>query len=597
MALETIADSLSTEPGEYSEEDGKKLAAWIWDMVESDADARKKNTREEFWESDWKFIRGRQWEGSMPSYRRPIKMNAWRRAVHTELAVLLGGRPTLKVVPQGGMPEGALKIYQDALWANVRKEQLFETKVPDAYSWALVGDGGVLKIGYGRWSEGAGEEPDVLITAPHPGQVYPDGDCTDLTFVHCHRITFRDRLDIATITSRYPETGKLVGPDEKVSIKWDGGQPQWATKQAVSTIGPAGGWSANNNYRRGMADVAECWIDDPATEVYTVEEVTNLKAVVGAWMDKMNGASYDEKAKLLGMGTGDRPSLTSFLPRLTEKFGAVGIEPEYAEVEKFRWRYPKGRVVTCTREVVLRDIPNPFAKAFSWAQRWPFVYVPGAVDPHTVWRPGLLSDMSDIQWGINKALSLLLENSIKVTNAMVIADEGAMEDEEWDMLQLFPGVKIRKERGTDLSVVFPQPLPPQAFQLADYLIRKLEESVGLQDPQIAPGQAVAAKTVAFMQQKGSFLLGILAKGFDESLERLGARQMGLIRERYLPNRVIPYFEGETLAPGMVGAPRTLPALPPSLHLRVEATSAFQEQMQTAQIMAASAEQARAERRR
>jgi hypothetical protein len=344
-----------------------------------------------------------------------------------------------------------------------------------------------------------------------------------------------------------------------------------------------------------MADVAEQWIDDPATETYTEQEITNLGELVAGWMGKMQGASYDEKMKLMGLGERrDLPGYRGLLPRLRERFGALDIEPEYADVDKLRWMYPKGRVITCTREVVLRDIPNPYAKAFSWAQRWPLVYVPGAVAPGKVWRPGLLSDMSDLQWAINKSLSLLLENEIKCTNAMVIADEGAMDDDEWDMLQLFPGVKIKKERGTDVSVVFPQPLPAQAFQFPDYMIRKLEEAVGLQDPQMPPGQAVAAKTVAFMQQKGSFLLGIMAKGMDEALERVGARMVGLMRDRYLPNRMIPYFEGEEMKSGMT---RPLPQLPGSLQLRVEATSAFQEQQQTAALMAQAAEAARAERRR
>jgi len=598
MAAPDLAtDSIVTVPedGEdlYDEEKAKALASDIWSRLEDDAAFRKDNTREAHWDQDWRFLRGKQWDGPMPSYRRPIKMNAWRRAHHAELAVLLGGRPTLKLVPQGQIQEQVLKVWQDALWAVVRKEQLFETKAPDAYSWGLVGDGGWYKVGYGNWSAGSGEPADVLISAPHPGQIYPDKDCTDMSLVHCHHISFRDRLDLATITGRYADQGWRVKADASVSMKWGGESPAW-TKEGVSTIGPSGGWTANNQYRRGMADVAECWIDDASTETVYESEIVNLGEMVDSWMAKMHGASFDEKAQLLGIGARDKPGFLGLLPRLTEKYGQSDIAPEVREVKKLRWSYPKGRVVTCTREVVLRDIPNPYAKAFNWAQRWPFVFVPGAVDPHTVWRPGLLSDMSDLQWGINKALSLLLENSIKVTNALVVADESAMEEDEWDMLQLFPGVKIRKNQGTDFNIVFPQPLPPQAFQLPDYLIRKLEEAVGLQDPPIAPGQAVAAKTVAFMQQKGSFLLGIVAKGMDESLERLGSRVVGLMRDRYLPNREIPFFEGENMAAGMM---QKLPQLPGSLQLRVEATSAYQEQAQTAQLMASAAEQARAERRR
>src|SRR5262249_24685202 len=161
--------------------------------------------------------------------------------------------------------------------------------------------------------------------------------------------------------------------------------------------------------------------------------------------------------------------------------------------------------------VVLADRPNPWGKAFGWEMRYPYVYFPGAIFPNTLYRPGLLSGQREMQKSINKSLSLLVENSIKVTNAIVIADDNALEDDDWDLLSLFPGVKIRKRPYSDFRVDFPRPVPPQAFQLPDVLIRKLEENVGLHDPPIAPGQSVSAKTVSFMQQKGSFLMGILAK--------------------------------------------------------------------------------------
>ena len=608
MAEETLvaADAITSEPtsggtDEYDFDAGKKMAEWIWEIYTDDARAREQVTREGQWAKDWKFLRGSQWEGAMPSFRRPIVMNAWRRAYHMEMAVALGGRPTLKIVPQGGMPEEDLATWQDALWAVQKREHFFDVKVPDAYSWAFVGDGGVLKFGYGSWAPGV-DPADVMITAPHPGQVFLDPDCTDLSLTHCNRITYWDRLDLATISGRYPvDQMQYVKADGGGSVTWAKDVPVWAPKKdGMTTITPAGGWTASGKYKRGLADVLECWIDDPARETYTVSELVNLGELVQAWLRHVERRqlSYEDKDKLVGLELQRNPTAgyQGLLPELTRRLGGPPPdlpEPIYRDVRKWRISYPFGRLVTCTRDVTLRDIPNPYGKAWGWAQRWPFVFVPGAMEPHTVWRPGLLAGMSDLQWAINKALSLLLENAIKVTNAMVIADDTAIDEDEWDLLQLFPGVKIRKTPGSEVSVVFPQPLPPQAFQLADYLIRKLEEAVGLQDPPIAPGQAVAAKTVAFMQQKGSFMMGIVAKGFDDALERGGSRIMGLMRDRYLPGRMIPYFEGKAISPK---GSRPLPELPASTQLRVEATSAYQEMAATAQIMAQAAEAARAERK-
>ncbi len=531
------------KPQEYDAQAGEKLSGWVFGLLEHEANRRKELTREAHWEDDWKFITGDQWEAPRPSYKRAIVMNAWRRSLHVVGAVITGGRPTLKLVPQGVVPEQTLKVWQDALWATLRKEQVFESKYPSALMWGWMGDGGWLKVGYGRWAEIAGETPDVQIAAPHPSKIFPDTDCTDPSLAFCHHVLYRDPLDLATISARYPEQGWRVKTDGDVSIPWTTNPPSWAGS-GVETIAPAGGWKMSKDFRRSRATVVECWIDDPKRETYETEVPVGLDPVT--------------------------------LTPITRK--------------ETLWRplYPYGRLITCTKDVVLRDIPNPYGKAFGWMHRWPFVYVPGAEQPNVLWRSGLLSNKSETQRAINKSLSLLLENYIKVTAAMLIADETAMEDEEWDVLSLVPGAKFRKRQGTELKVVFPQPLPPHAFQFPDYMIRKMEEEVGLHDPPIAPGQAVAAKTVAFMQQKGSFLLGMLAKLGDEALERLGARVLGLMRDRYIHGQMIPYFEGERVGPEQMVE---LPELPASLQMRVEATSAYQEIMSTAMLMSQSGAQA------
>jgi hypothetical protein len=544
MATDTpITDQVKTERNgkddAYDPQKAEELATWCFGLLEHDAAERKKKTRETKWEEDWNFIQGDQWEAPRPSYKRAIVMNAWRRSFHIVAAVLTGGRPTLKIVPQGIIDQQALKVWQDALWATLRKENIFEQKYVDALTWAWIGDGGWLKIGYGRWAEIPGELPDVQITAPHPAKIYPDADCTDMTLAQCHHIIFRDALDLSTITMRYPSQGWRVKPDGEASQRWLSTPPTFL-EPGSDTVAPAGGWRVSKDYRRGRAEVLEVWIDDPSMETFQAD------VLVG--MDQFTQGPIIEKQK--------------------------------------QWRpiYPYGRVITCTKDVVLRDIPNPYGKAFGWQHRWPFVFFPGALHPNKLWRAGLLSNKSETQRAINKSLSLLLENYIKCTAMLVIGDENAMEDEDWDLLSLVPGTKIRKRQGTEVAVVFPQGLPPHAFTFPDFMKNKLEEEVGIHDPPIAPGQAVAAKTVAFMQQKGSFLLGILAKLGDEALERLGARVLGLMRDRYVPGRAIPYFEGEQTIGKMV----EIPELPDTLQLRVEATSAYQEVMSSAMLLSQAA---------
>ena len=531
---------LTKEPKAYDEEKATKLCKWVVGLAEYAAVQRKKQTREEHWNKDQDFIfASRQWGGPMPSYRRPITVNIWRRGIHILLSVLTGGRPILKVIPQGMSDAKALEIWQHALWSVIKTERGIQ-KWTEALIWALAADGGWLKVGYGC-RDVLQKQPDVLIASIHPNKIIPDPECTDPALSECSYLIYRDVMDIGAVTRRYTEQGWRVKPDS-TSVRSAGGA---VSAKEPLTIAPAGGWVEGQGTSRARCEVFEVWIDDSTLE-YVKEETPVVKLTEGGFLDV-----------------------------------------EQQRIGKWVPSYPFGRVITCTRDVVLRDIPNPFGPSFGWALRWPFVFVPGAEAPHQLWRPGLCSDLSELQQAVNRAMSLLLENSIKVTNAMVIGDEQAMDPEDWTNLSLVPGVKIVKRMGTDVKVVFPQPLPQQAYQLPDYMIKKMEEVMGLHDPPITPGQAVAAKTVSFLQQKGHFLLGEMAKLAEDSLEQLGQRIVGLQRTKYMPGRVIPLFGGE-----QVQQPATLlwPELPESMAIRVEASSGWAEVM--AGVMA-KAEEAKA----
>ncbi len=549
-AVETRVDPESGEDG-YSEEKAKKLAQWVWDLTEHAADARKRHVNIEKLNKVWAFINGDQWSGAdLPSYRRPITLNVWRRAIHQAMAVLTGDRPMLKLIPMGGPIElltpDVIVNWQGALWGSMRMQRAMR-RYADAMLWALAGNGGWLKLGWGAPS--FSEQEDWRVSAPHPGNIYPDADCTDMELAQCAYLNFKDRYDLRVLTEKFPEQGWRVQPDKDCSDGWGTKDPApWYNggdrpAGQITTIAPAGHWGATTEFKRARAEVVECWIDDPSIMFET-----------------QNG---DGRGK--------------WVPK-----------------------YPYGRLITCTKEVVLRDIPNPFGPLWGRDRRWPFIFVPGAECPHTLWRPGMLSNLEELARAINKSVSLILENHIKVTNALVIADEGALDDEDWDLLSLVPGAKIRKRQGQEFKVVFPEPLPETAFKMPDYLSQKLEGQIGIQDPPLPPGQAVAARTVQFLQQKGNFVLGCLAELGDSALARLGERVLGLMRGWYTDGHAIPYFEGETFKglmrlgttpiptapPGALpNVVRALDKLPAALQFRVEPGSAWAEIQESAALVA------------
>lgn len=513
------------------------LAKWVAELAEHAVQERAQKTRESSWDADWDFlVSSKQWSGSLPTYRYPIVVNVWRRDFHQLMAVLTGGRPVLKIVPQGMSNPANMEVWQHALWSVIKTERIME-RWGEAIAWGLIGDGGWLKVGYGSRDPNA-DQPDVLVSCPHPSKILPDPDCTDPSLRECGYILYEEEADLSVISQRYPERGHEVMPDKESS--WVGSGP---TSQHTGSIASAAssptGWSQKGGFQRARAIIRELWIDDSTMEHYTEEVVTDIDLSTG--------------------------------------------QPTVKKVDRWKPKYPYGRVITCTKDVVLRDIPNPFGSAFGHNYRWPFVFVPMAEAPHRLWRPGLASDQTELQRAINKMQSLMLENSIKCTNAIMIRDRDDSDDED---ITLFPGCTITKDRGSEVKVVFPQPLPAAALQFQDQLIRRMSECIGLADPPVSPGQAVAAKTVSFMQQKGHFLLGEMAKLAESSLEQLGQRIAGLQRSRYLPGRRIPMFSEERI---QQPAEHAWPELPDSLQVRVEASSGWQEQIAALMAQAAASD--------
>jgi len=538
------------EPEEVDFEASEKLCNWVNSLFEYASAERNKKIDTKKWDDVWKFIRGEQWSSTnFPSYKLPIKFNSIRRTLTILSSVLTGGRPILKIVPQPLLtprnPEEqknlqeymkSCEVLQHALW-SVWKAEAIQRKLTIALLWAIVGNGGWLKIAYGKRNPFVEGWADVIVEAIHPKKIYVDPEAVDVNLSDANFVIYREALDLSQISARYPEMAKYVKPDTDASWIDPTEKEDWQTPLRLA---PAGSWVTNGkDIKRARAFVTELWINDTSLELTWREEATGV--------DVNTGMPIIEK-------------IPEWIPK-----------------------YPYGRLITCTKDVVLRDIPNPYGKAFGWTDRYPFVYLQGSEDVSPLYAPGPLSDITETQKAVNKSLQLILENMIKFCSLYVIADENAMDDEQWDMLAIFPGAKYRVRPNSNFRIEAPPPLSQPYLDLPDYFIRKMEQEVGLQDPPLPPGQAVAAKTIELLQQKGNFLIGNLAKFVDDALERLGRRMVGMIVEFYEEGRPIPFFDGEVMREIIAWED-----LPSSMQYRVEATSAWTE------IMAAMMQNAKIE---
>ena len=445
--------------------------------------------KEDAWEDNEKQYWGEQWDANLPSFKLPIVVNELKTLILNEVSDLTD-TPLTIYVHKAGQRDAQVEKSLQAFWKN---EQV-DLSVMQAALDSMIFPAGFLMCTAELQRDGTYA---VRVRAMDPRKVFPDpdGDCEET----CRGFLVKDVLDLVQIREQWPERGLRVKPDDGYSLKSSETQTPWwnifAKFGSANYKGPlsAPGIGAQMmGYLKARACVLTLFLYDDATE----EDIQVKK-------DAQGQAILD----------------------------AEGNEQLVIKMLK---KYPNGRMIVAANGVVLFDGPYPYEGPF------PIIRVIAEPTTHQFWvtTPPVQS-VKELQRASNKLDSLVVENGIRLNNGMIVADtDSGLRPGQTAGL---PGQVLLKRTGTQISVTYPPPMPPDMVQAGSRMREMMAKVLGWAQGRMGLGQRgnVSAELTETEISQAMGLTRLRARLLHASVQKLVTQIFYRMAQYYTVPRYIP----------------------------------------------------------
>lgn len=200
--------------------------------------------------------------------------------------------------------------------------------------------------------------------------------------------------------------------------------------------------------------------------------------------------------------------------------------------------YPRGRLIICTKSVVLYDGPNPF-----WHGMFPVCKLSLDPWPWSLLGVGLARDIMPIQDAVNEVANGILDHIRKCLRPGLIADKKAVPESVWQRLDTrLPGLKLKTNAalggGVDLTKV--DPLPLYVFDFFKMMIGEMDNLSGVANLTALAqlNQAPGADSIEKMMEALTPVLRLRGRLLEGFLRELGDMVKGNFFQFYnMPRRV------------------------------------------------------------
>lgn len=156
--------------------------------------------------------------------------------------------------------------------------------------------------------------------------------------------------------------------------------------------------------------------------------------------------------------------------------------------------YPRGRLIICTPEAVLRDIPNPY-----WHGLFPVVRFTLDPLPWTLLGAAMVGDLSPMQVSLNEALRGLDDGVGQWVRRGVIADSRSISQENLKAIDTRkPGLRVpvNPTVGEGFKIVDGPEFPSWYMQFLEFLTSQMDELSGVRGlQQLAQMRAMPSEDV------------------------------------------------------------------------------------------------------
>jgi hypothetical protein len=203
-----------------------------------------------------------------------------------------------------------------------------------------------------------------------------------------------------------------------------------------------------------------------------------------------------------------------------------------------RYKYPQGRLVQCTSDVVLFDNPMPYGDGFDLIQ----VLLQPPV--HRFWpKRSLVAELLELQRAADKAESLTLENMLRLQKGLVLADANSGIDTR--TFADIPGQVILKRPGSQVEIVRPPPLPPDLILAGSRYRSYMRELLGHQPTRegVQGRGNVSAELTETEISQAMGLTRLRARYLYKGVSRLVSKVLARMGQFYTHTRVMPFMHG------------------------------------------------------
>ncbi len=465
------------------------LSQWVNGLYLDALNARQKTLPTNIWR-DWeRGYWGDYWPDVLPSWKSPIQINEMKRLILTELSDLTDNSPTVYVTsnPVTGAREEQVEKAIRAYWQRYFLDITILEACADAAIWPC----GFFEVPWDPLRlQGQGE---VIVRVRPPQTVFPDPYATDDDdWRYC--IT-QDVLDINEVRQRWPDQGWRVKPD---AARPSDPMPMTMPMDRPSGVG----------------------LLTPLYPVNAPVPTHGMDTRVSVITARVKDATLEVIPEMLKDPEGvDRLRRT------------------------VRYKYPQGRFIQATSNVILYDGSMPYGDGFD------VIRLTLQPTVHRFWpEKSIVGELLELQRASDKLESLVVENALRMQKALWIADANSGINAR--TFADIPGQVIFKRAGSEVRAERPPPMPADLIQHGGRLRGIMREQLGHQ-PSRAGQQGrgnVSAELTETEISQSMGLTRLRARYLFMAVHKLVSKIVARMGQFYTVPRVLPFAQGEQWEP-------------------------------------------------
>ena len=200
--------------------------------------------------------------------------------------------------------------------------------------------------------------------------------------------------------------------------------------------------------------------------------------------------------------------------------------------------FPNGRHIVRAGDIVLLDEDNPYIDG-----GWPIEMFEWDIDYESPWGLDEIQDLRRLQEAINRIGDAWVDNTLRSSNFKIVADQDALDPDQWAKLDNLAGLIIRKKPSRSLEYQAPMEPSQTTITQLEGLIRLCDLLTGNSDAQ-GKSSAQGSAAIEGLQMARQTLVRSVARRLEAMLERVGQKLISRIFQYYTSDRVL-FQQGPT----------------------------------------------------